>query len=285
MDSNRRQLLALYNEILTTNSKKDNVSKVRNLLEEFNKGFLLANKKEFDKAESILDKAKNIVLSQLKQNSFEYYFSQYFYVSSKSYLEFKMKRKAQSILLTNKGIEYAILLQKYQSSHNAMGLFVSQMLLNLAKIHLLCNETWEWQKLVLENINFLLNFSRPTKCKDLDMSRVRKTPAELRYGMLIHVINEELINITKFKPTNGYEFISLINIKSIPDYTISLIDRWIKLNICISNRQTNTNEFKIEYNNFLEAKHHKYDLRNFKTFLKIRMKELRERSLQFVQKY
>ncbi|WP_299435384.1 hypothetical protein [uncultured Aquimarina sp.] len=273
MEGNREEIMKLLEEMAIANSSKQDILKIKNLLLKYNKGFRLAKEKEFNKAQSVFLNADIVLHYQFKEGSFEYYFIQLFAISSKSYLEFKMNNKEQAIVLTKKGIEYSILLQEYQSSHNIMGVFISQMLENLAKIHLLSKETKDWYDITLENIHFLLNFSRPRNCQDFDISRFKKTPLQLRYSKLISVLNDVLINITKFKVTNGQKLIESIIINDKSDPIITLIDSWVELNVCINKQHTQTDVFNTTYNNFLESEHNNYDLQNLKLFLEYRIKE------------
>lgn len=273
MEPTLKEIDILFDEMAIANTSKRNNLKIKKLEFQYVKAFQLANKKEFDKAKNILHKADNFLHDHFKEGSFEYYFSQLFAIQSKSYLEFKIKNKSQAILLTKKGIEYAILLQDYLSSYNIMSIFISMMLKNLAKIHLLNNEIKEWHDITLENIHFYLNFSMPRNCQGFDMSGFKKTPLHLRYYVLTTIITDALNNIVKFKVKNGQDLIESIIIEDKSDYFIGLIDSWIKLNVYINKRQTGTDKFNEAYNNFLESKHHKCDLQNLKRFLKYRIKE------------
>ena len=273
MKANREDVMKLLGEMLDANSSKLDTLKIKNILLLYNKGFRLAKEKKFNAAQSTFLNADTLLHYRFSQPSFEYYFCQLFATSTKSYLEFKMKKKNEALSITKKGIEFAILLQDYQSSHNIMGIFISQTLENLAKVHLLSKEVNDWYEITLDNIHFLLNFSTPQNCQDFDMSRFKKTPDDLRYSKLMAVIDDTLVNITKFKVANGQELIESITINDTSESITALIDSWIKLNISINKKDTQTDAFNTNYHNFLEASHDEYNLENLKSFLKYRIKE------------
>jgi len=266
----REDIMKSLQQMVVTNSNKSNALIIDNLTLKYSAGFRLAKEREFTRAKSICDNADATLENTFNENSFEFYYCQLLAISTKSYLEFRLGNKDLGIELTKKGIEYAILLQDYISSNN-IGLFVSQMLMNLAKIHLYYNEINKWQSITIENIHFLTNFTLPMECENFKIEDLKK--ASLRYFMLIEVINEALINVVKYKVINGHDFINSIVLKEISEPVIAQINSWKELNVALNQYNTKGNEFIIAWNNFLSSENGRYDLQILKLSLKNRIKK------------
>lgn len=263
-------IIALLEEMMDVNASESDVLKIKSIFREYAKVVLFAKEKEFEKAKGILKEMDIEIDIYFTKNSFEFYCCQLLSIPSKSYLEFKMKNREEAILLINQSMEYSILLQEFPSSYN-IGLFVSEMLMNLAKVHLSNNEIREWYDLVVQTIHFLTNFTAPAKCKEINISNFKKT--SLRYFVLVNVISNTLVNIVKYKITRGHELISSIVFKDISEPIVAQINLWKELNVCLNQKNTTTEFFKRGYHDFLSLENADYNLHMLKLFLKNRVKK------------
>jgi len=265
-------VIGLLEEIITRNTSKSDALKIHNLRKEYDKGFYLARTNEFHKAKNVFDKTDATLHSLFHRNSFEFYCIQLLAIPPKSYLAFKVNQNNIAISLTKRSIEYAMLLQDYPSSRN-LGLYISQMLTNLAQTYMVSNEIEYWRKTALENIHFLANFTLPRNCQDFKIENLKK--ASIRYFVLIDAINDALISIVKYRGANGREFINSIHFNDVSDPIITQINVWKTLNFCLNQQNTETEFFQKGYHSFLEYEDGIYDLRYLKLFLKNRIKKER----------
>ena len=273
MFGDTEETMKLLEEFALANTSQNNFLKIKYVLLEYQKGFKLTKESKYNQAKSIFTRADAISYHHFKVDSFEFHFSQLFAISAKSYLEFKLKDANRAISLTERGIEYAILLQECNLSNNIIGLFIAQMLQNLAKIHLILKNIEKWSEITLQNIHFLSNFEVPLICKGFDIAKLEKAPTHLRHIKILAVLDEALNSIVKFNVSEGYQLIESINIKDKTNPLVKSIDIWIKLNTDINKKRASTDSFITEYQRFIASRNDTFDLQILKAFLKKRIEK------------
>jgi len=269
----QKDIIYEFERMIFSNSDELDILNIKYLSKKYNKAFGYVKNMNLTKAEVIFNSADGDLKNLFNRNSFQYKYSQTFATSTKSFLKFKENNKTQAISMTQEGIEYAIDLQNYPST-DIVGLFISQMLMNLSKIYLLNGEFENWYETTLMNINLLLNFKCPSVCEGYNTSNLKEVSSHLRYFMLIEVINKALMSIIKYKLNEGKKLIKSIKILYVSDDFSQQIKNWVELNILLDDNEPLPNStFVVKYNDFIGIKNTKYDFRILKQFIKNRIRK------------
>lgn len=267
---------AAFTQMLIANSDIANRLKISYVQSKYYRGFSLTQDKQLRKASVLFSTADYFTTKMFNVNSFEYKYIQTFSTSTTSYLKFKKKEKERAVSITQRGIDYGILLQEYDSSE-IMCLFIAQMLMNLSKIYLVSKEYMLWRRLSLENIHMLLNYTIPRSCRNLDKSSLSNVPTELRYFILMEAILKDILTtISKSKISEGFDLISSINVQDKSKPVNRQLISWVNLNSALNNKKIDEEEFEIEYSNFMNSCNETYNFRDFKFFIRNRIRKERK---------
>ncbi|MCF2873145.1 MULTISPECIES: hypothetical protein [unclassified Tenacibaculum] len=267
-------VITLVKELMEANSSESNTLKIEELNLKIHAAFLLAREKELNASEKAFDKIILYMNDLFNYESFEFYCSQLLYLPGKSYLEFKKGERDSTISMVKKSIEYAVTLQNYSSSHN-IGVYISQMLDNLARVYLVFNEIKEWQNIVLENIHFLTNNHLPSFCENFIPSHDFSANPH-KHLMLIGIINNTIMSIVRNNLITENNLINSIVLTKTSEPLIKQINKWVLLNRLLTKQEGGTKSFEMAYNEFLSYKNNKHDnLRILKLYLKSRIKKER----------
>lgn len=265
-----RGVFSLIKELMEANSTASDVLIIKKLNAGINDAFSLVKEKEFKMAEIAFDQISVKIIDSFNQYSFQYYCCELLYLPGYAYLEYKKGKKDEAISLTRKSIEYAIILQSYPSSDN-IALYISQMLDNLARLYLVCNEMDEWKEVVLENIHFLANGHCPAHCENFIAPHNFNTNP-LRYVMLTGVLNNTILSIVKHKLTAAYKLFDSIALEDASQPLMAQIYNWVKLNRLLTQQKAGSELFETTLNEFLAYKNSEYsDLKILKLFIKSRI--------------
>ncbi len=268
----KQEVIDAFEKMILLNASPSDILKIKYLSKEYNKGFHLAKQKQLNKAKNSFHITDELAGTLLDPNNFSYYYTQTFATSTKSYLKFKQRIPEEAITITQAGIKYATLLQPFKISE-IMALFVSQMLMNMAKVYRLSKKTTQWYLTTLSNIHFLLNFTPPDSCPDFDTSHLKKVPQHLRYFMLLEVIDEVLIDIIKNQNHEGKKLITAIQIHNLSEQINQQIDSWIYLNALLDKNQADMPSFQGTYATFMNSENDVYSLATLKLFIRNRVRK------------
>lgn len=243
------------------------------LNKEYLKGFIHAKEGRSTEADATFASADKLTKKILPQSGFSYNYVQTFITSTKSYLAFKINKKEESIDITKEGIRYAINLNKYMSVE-IISLYISQMLMNMSKVYLSLNDLEKWEKTTLANINFLLNHDLPIEADGYDIALLEKTPDNLKYFMLLEVINQVLTHIIKKNFEPGLKLLRKIYVKDLSKEVNKQIFEWITLINISYDSNVNILDYEARYLNFYSSKNEIINLVKLKFFLRFSIKKL-----------
>lgn len=243
------------------------------LNKEYHKGFIHAKAGRLAEAETTFINADKLAKKILPQSGFSYNYIQTFITSTKSYLAFKINKKDEAINITIEGIRYGIKLNKYISVE-IISLHISQMLMNMSKVYLSLNDLEKWEKTTLANINYLLNYDLPKEADGYDISLLEKTPDNLKYFMLLEVINQILTRIIKKGFESGMQLIRKIDVKDLSKDVNEQIFEWVSLINISHDTNVNILDYEARLLKFYSSKNEIINLTQLKFFLRFSIKNI-----------
>lgn len=272
----KSEVLEFFEEMIFHNvDNNEEYMTILYLNKEYNKGYIYAKSNKLIKAKKTFENADDLVKKIIKGNGFSYNYIQTFIGSTKAYLSYKLKRNKDAIDITLKSINSGVKLNKYISS-DIISLHISQMLMNISKVYLFSNNIEKWKENTLKNINYLLNFDLPIEAKDYEINSLKNIPDNLRYFMLLEIINQELTYIVKNNFLKGIELIQKISVKDLTSEINKQIFEWVNLvNIC-QNNNIEILDYKNRISNFLSSKNEITDLSKLKFFLRYLLRKQNE---------
>lgn len=243
------------------------------LNKEYQKGFIHAKEGKLDEAENAFKNADKLAKIILSKSGFSYNYIQTFVTSTKSYLAFKTNKKEQAIDITKEGIRYGINLKKYLSAE-IISLHISQMLMNMSKVYLSLNDVENWEKITLANVNYLLNHDLPVEADGYDIGLLEKIPDNLKYFMLLEVINQVLTYTIKKNFEPGIKLLRKIYVKDLSKEVNKQISEWVALINNSYDSNVNSLDYETRYLKFYNSKNETIDLMKLKIFLRLRAKKV-----------
>lgn len=242
------------------------------LNKEYQRGFIHAKEGRFNEASVTFANADKLAKKILPPRGFSYNYIQTFITSTKSYLSFKINKKKEAIDITKEGIRFGINLNKYIGAE-IISLHIAQMLMNMSKVYLSLNDLENWEKITLANINYLLNYDLPIEADGYDIRLLEKTPDNLKYFMLLEIINEVLTFIIKKKFEPGIKLLRKIYVKDISKEVNKQISEWVTLIDIAHDSNVNILDDEDRYLKFYNSKNEVINLIKLKIYLKFILKK------------
>lgn len=263
------EIAALFEKIIEDNTSLPERLMVHYLVKEYNKGFLFSRNGHLALAELQFRKTGAIAASHAPEG-FCHYYAQAIAASTSSYLAYRKDEPDKATALTDAGIAAGLALQYYRSSA-VMVLFISQLLMNKARVLLAANNTDAWCEATLENIHFLLHHQLPARYGTIQQERFHELPTALKDGMLLEIINQVLkLNIKTRQFTAGDRLIGRINGAGAKGVLARQITDWVRLCRAVANKEETFLEAHLGA--FLDEENETNDISTLKAYLRTQLR-------------
>lgn len=218
----------LFDQMIAVNASSAEIVALDYLSYEYHKGFNFSRAGQVRLAAAIF-RQMDAIVDAMNKESFAWQWIQTHAASTKSYLAFKTGGHKKAIAITEEAIGYAMRLLAYPSSA-VMTLFISQMLLNKAKVLLTVKDYAGWEATMLANIHYLANLEAPAECSGMDMTAFKGLDVELRHWMLMEGIGQVLkFNLTHRHLSHGERLIANISASRNDALFDEQLRQWVRL--------------------------------------------------------
>ncbi|MBS1663065.1 MAG: hypothetical protein JST68_18625 [Bacteroidetes bacterium] len=218
----------LFDQMVAVNASAGEIVLLDYLAYEYHKAFHFSRTGRVRLAAAIFGQM-DAVADRMDGRGFAWKWIQTHAASTKSYLAFKTGGHKKAIAITEEAIGYAVSLLSYPSSP-VMTLFISQMLLNKAKVLLTVKDYAGWEEVMLSNIHYLANLEAPAECSGMDMAAFGGLDVGLRHWMLMEVIGQVLkFNLTNRHLTHGDRLIARISANREDALFDEQLRQWVRL--------------------------------------------------------
>jgi hypothetical protein len=218
----------LFDQMIAINASSSEIVLLDYLSYEYHRAFHFSRAAQVRLAVTIF-RQMDIIAETMNKESFAWQWIQTHAASTKSYLAFKTGGYKKAIAITEQAIGYAMRLLAHPSSA-AMTLFISQMLLNKAKVLLTVKNYAGWEETMLANIHYLANLEATAECSGMDMTAFKSLDVGLRHWMLMEGIGQVLkFNLTHRHLPHGDRLIANISANRHDALFDEQLRQWVRL--------------------------------------------------------
>ncbi|WP_212004678.1 hypothetical protein [Chitinophaga sp. HK235] len=264
------EIAALFEKIIEDNTGLHERLMVHYLVKEYNKGFLFSRNGHLALAELQFRKTDAIVASHAPEG-FCHCYAQAIAASTSSYLAYRKGEPDRAAALTDAGIGAGLALQHYRSSA-VMVLFISQLLMNKARVLLAADDLEAWSEVTLQNIHFLLHHHLPVCYGMMQRERFNELPRQLKDGMLLEIVNQVLkLNIKNRQFQVGEQLICSIDATCADGALAGQIANWVSL--CKAAVNKDETFLEAHLGGFLQQENETNDISTLKAYLRTLIKK------------
>lgn len=264
------EIAGQFEKVIADNTNVQEKLMICYLVKEYNKGFLLSRNGHYTLA-ALKFRQTDAIAAIHAQEGFCYDYASAIAASTSSYLAYREGSPEMATAIVDAGIHAGIKLLTYRSSA-VMILFISQLLMNKARVLLAAEKLNAWKEVTLQNIHFLINTKLPETYGIVSASQFNDLTPHLKDGMLLEIINQVLkLNIKNRNFQIGEALINSIEIEAHAEGLPRQLLAWV--NLCMATHRQDEFFLQQHLQDFMEEQNEVNDISTLKAYLRVQIKK------------